>query len=183
MNKLSKKGLLLSAIVMAACSMPSMASASTFDGIGTHTLTSSDIGFTAAALGTNVTCGRAVFHIDVVTPVDAKITGTTFDDCTSTGTVVTVTSINVSSWTVTPVGDGFTISGINLVNHFTSGNVVTLLGNLAGATVNNATHTVTWNNATGLTATVHSGGTDVATASTTVGGTLTDDQGTLAVTT
>ena len=152
-------------------------SASTFDGIGAHTLTSSDVGITAAALATTVTCSRAVFEVFVASPFDARVTAATVDDCTSAGALLTITATNLP-WTIIPVGDGLTIDGIHLVSHFTSGNAWTFSGNLAGATVNNATHTATWNNATGLVLTVLTGGTvDSATASTTIGGTFTGRPG------
>jgi hypothetical protein len=189
MIKLSKKSLLLfiSALAMAAFAMPSLSSASTFEGIGAHTLTSAGISFSAGApLNAGASCTTAVFEVDVVNTLDAKVTNATFGHCTGTGilagTTATVTSLSLP-WTATPVGDGFTISGINIVNHFEGaapGPDVTLEGSLLGGTVTNATHTVTYAGTStsggGLTVTALG-----STAAATVAGDLRDDQNTLVV--
>jgi hypothetical protein len=177
------------ATVTAALGISSAASASTFDGIGPHTLTSSNIGFTAAApISGGWSCTTAVFEVDVVSVTDAKVTNATFGHCTGTGTPTGTTATVTATgfpWTVIPVGDGFTISGINIVNHFEGaapGPDVTLEGSLVGAVVTNATHTATY------AGTAASGGGLTATAlgvlaATVVSGDLRDDQNTLAVTT
>ncbi len=184
MIKLSKKSLLLfvSAIAMAAFALPSMASASTFDGIGRHTLTSNNLSFTSAGLGGGSICSSSTFELDVVSATHATVTGASFTGCNGidglAGVPATVTATNFP-WRVTPVGDGFTIDGIHIVAHFPAAALdVTLAGNLPGA-IDNASHTITLNGATGLTATAIPGGSAPATVS----GDLRDDQGTLTVTT
>jgi hypothetical protein len=178
------------ATVTAALGISSASSASTFEGIGAHTLTPTGIITFAfgSPLNGGASCTTAVFEVDVVNTLDAKVTNATFGHCTGTGilagTTATVTSLSLP-WTMTPVGDGFTISGINIVNHFEAaapGPDVTLEGSLVGATVNNTTNTVTYDGTSasggGLTATALG-----ASAGSLVAGTFTDDQHTLRVVT
>jgi hypothetical protein len=171
--------------VAAALGISHAAAAATFDGVGTHSLTSSNLSFTSAGLNGGSVCSSSVFTANVATGgATATVTGATFDGCTGTdglaGFPVTVTVTNLP-WTFTRTGAGaFAIDGIHLVVDvrlilslsFTYG------GNLGSGTINNTTHTVTYNNATGLTATASTGGS----ASATVSGDFRDDQNSLAVT-
>ncbi len=169
--------------VAAALGISHTASASTFDGIGNHTLTSNNLSFTSAGLGFGWVCTSSTFELDVVSVTHATVTGASFTGCSgidgSVGVPAAVTATNFP-WRVTPVGDGFTIDGIHAVLHLPAAGLdVTLGGNLAGGIIHNASHTITLNGATGLTATAIPGGS----ASATVSGDFRDDQGTLAVTT
>jgi hypothetical protein len=185
MIKFSKKSLLLfiSAIAMAAFAMPSLASAATFDGVGAHTLTSSSLGFTAGApLNGGSDCASSVFQVNVPAGgASATVTGATFSGCVGTdalnGIPADVTATNFP-WEITRTGVGTgLIDGIHIVVNFTAAaTIVTLSGNLPVA-INNTTHTITFTNATGLTAT--SGG---ASASTVVNGDFRDDQNSLGIT-
>jgi hypothetical protein len=183
MIKLSKKSLLLfvSAIAMAAFALPSMASAATFDGVGNHTLTSSNLSFTSTGLGGGSICTSSVFEV-AVSAASARVTAATFSGCTGTdgllGVPATPTATNLP-WTVTPVAGGIVIDGIHVVVHFPAASLnVTLSGSLLGGAVTNTTHTLTYTGGTGLLATASTGGSATATVS----GDFRDDQGTLAVT-
>ena len=170
--------------VAAALGISHTASASTFDGIGNHTLTSNNLSFTSAGLGAGWACSSSTWEVNVASTTVATVTSVAFSSCTGTdalaGVPSTLTVTNLP-WRVTPVGDGIVIDGIHIVLHFPAvGLSLTLAGNLAGGTVNNPTHTVTYNNGTGLTATAIPG---PGSAPATVSGDFRDDQGTLTVTT
>jgi len=185
MHKLYKKGLLLSAVTMAVCALPSMASAATFDGLGSHTLTSLNLGFTANLGGVQggANCTDSSFTLVVTNATTANVTGASFSHCTGIGAVagapVHATGTGFP-WRVTALASGtFAIDGIHVTNIFTlpSGPVdETLEGSLEG-TINNTTHVATFANAEGLTAT---GG--LGTGAATVSGTFSDSLNSLAVT-
>jgi hypothetical protein len=167
--------------VGAALGISQAASAATFDGVGNHTLTSANLSFTSTGLGAGWSCTSSRLEVTVAA-ASARVTAVTFDSCTGTdglaGVGATLTATNLP-WTVTPVGDAILIDGVHAVAHFPAvGLSLTLEGNLAGGTVANASHTVTYGSGLGLTMTASTGGS----GSVTVTGDLRDDQGTLAVT-
>lgn len=185
MTKLSKKSFALfaSAVATVALALPSMASAADFDGVGNHTLTSSNLSFNAPAFGAGAACTSSVFELNVATGgASASFTGATSTGCTGTGALAGIAAHVIYTgfpWTLTRSAPGvFTLHGVHVVAIYTAAGVIlTLAGTLHGVQVNNATHTVTLNNATGLTATVNG-----STAAATVSGDLIDDQGSFAVT-
>jgi hypothetical protein len=186
MIKLSKKSLLLflPAIATAAFAMPSLASAATFDGVGNHTLTSNNLSFTAGApLNAGSICSSSVLEVKVaVGGATATVTGGTFTGCTGTDGLVGIPAHVTGTgfpWTITRNAVGvFTIDGIHLAVVITGVSpIVTVSGNLGGGTIDNATHTVTYTKAPGLTETF--AGFSVAAP---VSGDFRDDQGTWAVT-
>ena len=185
MIKLSKKILLLfiSAIAMAACAMPSIAFAANFDGVGNHTLTSSNLSVTSAGLGAGTACTSSVLELNVAAGgATASVTGATFSGCTGTDALAGLPAhvfTTAFPWTLTRAGPGaFTIHGIHLLVIYTpSGLAETISGTIHGVAINNATHTVTFNNAVGLTAT-----TSGVTAPALVSGDFRDDQNSLGVT-
>jgi hypothetical protein len=190
MIKLSKKSLLLfiSAIAMAAFAMPSLASAANFDGVGQHTLTSSNLSFTSAGLNDAGTrCTSSIFEVNVASGgATATVTSASFSGCAGTTGPVTGLPADVSAsgfpWTITRTAlNTFTIDGVRVAANITGFGVVDLTGSLTGGVINCTTHVVTYTNAGDLTATATVGPPD-ATAPATVSGTLTDDQGTLCVT-
>ena len=184
MIKLSKKSFLifLSAIVTAAFPAPAMATAFTFDGIGNHTLTSANLSFTSTALGFGWGISSTVLEVNVPVPgAFATVTSAAFTGCTgtdsATGFACDVTATNFP-WAITRIAAGtFDIDGIHAVVNFTSAGVlVTLEGHLEGS-INNTTHTLTFANSVGLTATTTLGNAPVS-----VTGDFRDDQNTLQVT-
>jgi hypothetical protein len=176
-------GILTLVTVTAALAIAQAASAATYDGVGTHTLTSSSLGITIAApLNWGWDCASSVFQVNVPAGgASATVTGATFSGCVGTdalnGVPADVTATNFP-WEITRTGVGAgTIDGIHVVFNLTAAaTIVTLSGNLPVA-INNTTHTVTFSNATGLTAT--SGG---VSASTVVNGDFRDDQNSLGIT-
>jgi hypothetical protein len=169
--------------VTAAFGTSHAASASTFDGVGNHTLTSANLSFTSVGLGGGSICLLSIFEVNVASATSATVTNATFTGCNGTDGLAPFTAVPTVTglpWRVTPVGDGVTIDGIHIVVHFPgSGITVTLTGNLAGGAVNNATHTVTYAGGTGLFASANGGAENAATVS----GDFRDAQNTLAVTT
>lgn len=191
MTKLSKKSLLLfiSAIAMAAFAMPSMASAVTFHGPGNHTLTSSNLSVTSAALGAGWSCTSSVLEVNVAAnTASASVTNATFTGCSGLDGLATVPATVTATnfpWTITRTAVGtIVIDGIHAVAHFPAATLsLTVSGNLAGGAVNNTTHTVTYAGGLGLTMTLvpAHGGID-SSASAAVTGDLRDDQNSLGVT-
>jgi hypothetical protein len=111
MKKFSKKGLLLFAGAMAVCAfaMPAMASASSWGTIGTHhVLTSTNLGFSSDATGTQSMCTGASFTARVTSAANLEITAGGFSGCQlaapSLGATCTATSTGTSfPWTATAV--------------------------------------------------------------------------------
>jgi hypothetical protein len=173
----------LLATAAAALGIAHAASAANFDPANTtHTLTSTNLGFTA--LGAGASCTTADFVVDVsANGATATVTTASFGHCTGTGIAagqtaeVTTTSF---PWTITTTGIAgqITVDGIHITENFTAiGWTVALEGSLTGS-FNNLTHVATFTNAGDLTATGGALGNGTAT----VNGTFVDDQGTLAVT-
>jgi hypothetical protein len=87
MNMLSKKSALLFGAVLAVCAFvaPSMASAASWSGLGTHQLASANLNFTTniAPLGAaGSSCADSEFDADVVNAQVIEITGAVFRNCT-----------------------------------------------------------------------------------------------------
>lgn len=197
-KKLSKKSAMLFAGVLAVCalSMPAMAPAAIWDGVGSnHVLDSSNpanrISYSVAALGAGWTCGITDINIDIRSPTDAIVTNAVYASCMGTGSAVNCTVTNTGTsfpWTMTNTGTAdVTIHGENVDFSYenTPGaaqacgvpgeNIVT--GSLHTGVWNQATHEITYTNATGLS--VH---TSVGTFPVTVTGTLRDTAQTLTLT-
>jgi hypothetical protein len=181
MIKLPKKSLLLFVVVVAAMASASSASAATFDGVGQHTLTSSNLGFNVAALGAGWSCASSVFEVNVpVGGATATVTGASFSGCVGTGVLAGAADVAATNlpWEMTTLGNPgeVIIDGIHLAFNFTAAAVTfTLEGNLT-TPFNNATHTATYSGQT-ITSTSAFG-----TAPVGLTGSLRDDQQTLTVT-
>jgi hypothetical protein len=181
MIKLSKKSLLLFVVAVASMASASSASAATFDGVGQHTLTSSNLGFDVAAFGSGSSCASSVFEVNVpVGGATATVTGASFSGCVGTGLLAGAADVTATNlpWEITTLGNPgeVIIDGIHITSNFTAaGVIVTLEGNLT-TPFNNATHTATYSGQT-ITSTSALG-----TAPATVTGSLRDDQQTLAAT-
>jgi hypothetical protein len=188
MKLFSKRSVVLFAGVMAVCAfaVPSMASAATWGPASSEqTLTSTDLFFTTdPGLTTGSTCSVAQFTA-TVTATRLDITSATFDRCVGEAGLANCTATPVAQrlpWTATPttpvVIDGVHISVLfehkpGVANCPAPGAISTLTGNLQGGTFNDTTHTLHFLNATGLTSHLIGG----ASSSTTVTGTITDDDG------
>jgi hypothetical protein len=182
MIKLSKKGLLLFVVAVASMASASFASAATFDGVGTHQLRSTNLGWTSAALGAGMGCTTS--DLTVVVPAGgatASVTAASFSGCTGTGAFAGLTAHWTATnlpWPITTLGTAgqFRIDGIHITQNITGFGHVTVHGDLTGA-FNCATHVMTFANSGDLTAVSPIGGGAV-----TVSGTLTDSLGTLCIT-
>jgi hypothetical protein len=182
MTKLSKKSFLLFVVAVVSMASASSASATNFDGVGQHTLTSSNFAVSIPAFGGGWSCTSSTLEVNVAAGgATASVTGATFDGCAGTGSfagsVIDVTVTNFP-WGFTHLAPNtFEIDAEHMVTNFTaSGVTMTYEGSMEG-TINNTTHTATFANSPGLTETGALGN-----AATTVSGTFTDDQHTLAVT-
>jgi len=187
MKKLSKKSLLLFAAVLSlsAFAMPSMASATGWEPVGsTHLLTSADVSFNAPAVASGSICNHSTFEGHVVSTAVLTITTATFDGCTGTGTngtgcTTTAAPTNLD-WRATGLSTtNITIDGVNVDVRYSgtcalNGQTVRVTGALSGGTANNATHSVTYSADVGLTA--HSA---LGSFAATVSGTFRDVQQTL----
>jgi hypothetical protein len=168
-------------MVTGALGVTHAASAATFDGVGNHTLTSSNLSFNWPALGAGWSCTSTIFEVNVPAGgATATLTGVTVSSCVGTGALagvpadVTVTNL---PWEFTRTAAGtFDITGIHMTLNFTGVTNATLEGNLEGS-INNTTHTVTFANSPGLTLT-----SAIGNSPQTVTGDFRDDQNTLAVT-
>jgi hypothetical protein len=174
---------IMTVALMAALGLAHAASAANFDGVGQHTLTSSNLSFTSAGLGGGVSCTQSVFEVNVAAGgATATVTGATFDGCNGLDALspfVADVSASGFPWTITRTATGaFTIDGVRVTANVTGAFPVDFFGSLPG-TINNGTHVVTFAGS-GLTATATT--TPDQTAPATVSGTFTDDQGSLAVT-
>jgi len=179
MIKLSKKSLLLFVVAVASMASASSASAVTFDGVGQHTLTSSNLGFDQAGVGSS-SCAHTVFEVDV-TGATATVTGVTFTGCVGTSGLLSGPA-NVSGlgfpWEITTLGVAgqVTIDDVTVTADFTSVGIPVKLEGPLVTPFNNATHTATF---TGQTLTTTS---PIGTGTATITGSLRDVQQTLTVT-
>jgi hypothetical protein len=169
-------------MVTATLGASQVASAANFDGVGNHTLTSSNLGFSVPSLGWGMSCASSIFEVNVAaTGATATVTAATFDGCVGTG-LLSAPAVGTATnfpWEITTSGvpGQFTIDGIHITFDFPSIGVSwTFEGNLEG-TYNNTTNTATFASSTGLTAT-----TSLGNGPALVTGTLADDQHTLRVT-
>jgi hypothetical protein len=183
MIKLSKKSLLLFVVALASVASASSASAATFDGVGQHTLTSSNLRFTTQ-IGFGTSCSSSVFEVNVpASGATATVTSATFSGCVGTGGLSGTADISASGfpWEVTTLGvaNTVTIDGVRVhANVTSSSTTIDLSGSLTNGVFNCTTHVLEYNNAGDLTATITTPPPET-TLPATVSGTLTDDQGTL----
>jgi hypothetical protein len=109
MKKLSRQSVLLFGAVLAVCAfaVPSMASAASWAGLGTHQLSSNNLAFTATIAplpAAGWSCADTEFDADVVSGAVVEITAARFRNCDGTllaaGCTMTVTG-NDFPWTAT----------------------------------------------------------------------------------
>jgi hypothetical protein len=197
-----KKSVMLFSAVMAVCAMPSAASAASWGVIGSaHTLTSTSMVFVAhlSPTAVQVNCSHYQFNIDVSSAAALRVTSATFN-CTGgspnvAGCSATMTATGLP-WTITgTTTSDVTIDGYHADVRFedkpgTPGECnptfpdITFSGRVGGGVWNGGAgaHTITYTNATGLSATgFHSGGGQV-TVPATLSGTLRDLAQTLTLT-
>jgi hypothetical protein len=175
-------------VATAALGIAHTASAANFDGVGQHTLTSSNLSWTSAGLNdAGMRCTSSIFEVNVASGgATATVTNGSISGCAGTTGLFTGLPADVSAsgfpWTITRTAlNTFTIDGVRLVFNVTGSGNYDFTGALTGGTINCMTHVVTYTNAGDLTITATVGPPD-ATAPATVSGTFTDDQGTLCVT-
>jgi hypothetical protein len=109
MKKLPQKGVLLFGVVLAVCAFvgPSMASAASWAGAGTHQLLSTNLAFTNNFGGTLIgwTCAQSTVDFSVTNAGDAAVIGSRFTNCRGvTAAVVNCTLTTTGSnfpWTAT----------------------------------------------------------------------------------
>jgi hypothetical protein len=165
LKKLSKKSVLLFSAVMmlAAFVMPSMASAVAWSPVGSeHTLDSSTLQFSVAAVAGGSSCGVSQFTVDVRSSSTLTITNATFTNCTGTGTNGSGCSSTAKAtklpWTATATSTSTVqINGVHVDVNFAgscalAGAPVTLTGNLGSGVFDTLAHQVTFNGAGGLSA-------------------------------
>jgi hypothetical protein len=103
MKKFSAKSGLLFGVMLAVCAfvVPSMASAASWSGLGTHQLFSPNLSFQAVLNGQNSgsSCADSRFDADVVNAAVVEITGARFLNCTGT--------LAAADCTATPTGANF----------------------------------------------------------------------------
>ena len=192
----TSKSVLLFGVVLAVCAfvVPSMASAASWSGAGTHQLFSPNLSFTAAPTGVAAgsSCAASEFDSDVVSAAVIEITGGSFQNCRGL--------VNAADCTVTASGTKFPwtatartttdiqIHGIHVDLVFETGPgqpctgfagaKITLTGTLTGGVWDVPTKEITLNNAPGTN--VHVVGA-AASGPATVNGTIRDTTGTLNV--
>jgi hypothetical protein len=177
MKKLSTKGALLfaSAIAVCAFALPAMASAATWHGPfpSTHLLDAPgtnnpnnrlSITRDAAPPSGGWVCGFAQFHLDILSPTDARVTNFVTNGCHGTGLfincTVTLKAGNLP-WTVTnPSTHDIEIHDIDITEQYenTPGSAsacaapvtITTTGTLRNGTWTNPGHELEFNNAPGL---------------------------------
>jgi hypothetical protein len=121
MKKFSKKGVLLFAAAMALCAfmMPSVASAASWGGLGSHhVLDSPDVGFTSTSpLGAvSSKCTASTFTANVSSAANLEITATTFGGvCTATvGGAANICNTTATGQNLPWTGTAVTTSDIRL---------------------------------------------------------------------
>ena len=198
LKKLSKKGLLVfaSVLALAAFVTPSMASAASWGGGATHVLDSSDLNFINHAASLGSSCKVNTLHSVVSSAAVLTVTAATFSGCMGLGTTggqcTTTPVAGGLPWTATGLSTtNIQIHNINVTVTYanTPGNPtacpiagvpVTVTGTLAspGHTHWDAlAHQVTLFNATGVVA--HSAALGVAGQPVTINGTIRDRTQTL----
>jgi hypothetical protein len=170
------------AAAVAALGIAPAASAATFDGVGTHQLRSTNVGFNSPGLGDGGGCTTSDFTVVVPSGgATASVTAMSFSGCTGTGLFNGLTMHMTATglpWPITTLGTAgrFRIDGIHITDNVTGFGHITLHGNLDGA-LNCSTHVTTFNNDGALTEVSALGG-----APMTVSGSFTDSLNTLCIT-
>ena len=203
MKKLSSKSALLFGVVLAvsAFAVPSMASAASWGVIGTpHLLTSTNLSFfQQSSLNAGSSCADSTFNASVDNADVLTITAATFTGCTGLGNAIGCTATPTATgfpWIATAATTtDIRIRNIHFIIHFETkpggaagscptglhGQSVTLTGTLGNGTAGQtswvqASHTLSFNNATGLTVDVPG-----AALGTVVNGTIIDRTQTLSL--
>jgi hypothetical protein len=196
MKKLSGKSLLLFGVVLTvfAFAVPSMASAASFTGLGTHQLLSPNLSSTIPSANIGWSCADTRFDIDINNGNDGIITGSRFQGCVGSvgvGLNCTLTATGTKfPWTATAAGgtDNIQIHGVHVdmafetlpgtpaSNCLANGVEITLTGTLTGGSWNPTSREITFQGDDGL-----SGLNGANLLPTTVTGTFRDLNGTLGV--
>jgi hypothetical protein len=171
MRFLSKKGVVLFAGVMAVCAfvVPAIASADSFildSGTfpNTQILHSSNLSFNIPAIPMGWSCASSTFDVSVRSASDAQVLGAGgFSNCHGTGAGSNCTLTPVATrtpWTVTPSTGNLQIHDIvfDITFENTPGaaaacgspGTTTLTGTLSNGVWNNAAHSITYTDGTGL---------------------------------
>lgn len=167
LKNLSKRRGMFALATIAACVlvMPSAGSAANWSPIGsTHALDASTFAFFAGgAITAGATCSTVRFHTHVQSGAVLTITGASFSGCTGTGGITacsaTVTPTKLP-WSATAlVSNSLRIDGFHIGAAFTGAScplptTATVTGSIIGSSSSSTwdffTHTMTFNNATGL---------------------------------
>jgi hypothetical protein len=172
MRFLSRKGVVLFAGVMAVCAfvVPAVASADSFildagTFPNTQILHSSNLSFSIPSINWGWTCQSETYDVSVRSASDAQVLGAGLGNCHGTGGLVNCTLTFAGTrfpWTVTPSTTNLQIHDIlfDLTFENTPGaasacgtpGTITLTGTLSGGVWNNAAHSITLTDGTGLSA-------------------------------
>jgi hypothetical protein len=187
---------ILATAILATCALaaPSTGSAANWDVVGTtHTLDASTFSFFAGGgITAGATCATARFHTHVRSSAVLSITGASFSGCVATGSISACSVLFTATqfpWSATAIAENnLRIDGVHLGVLFTGASCTlptnsTLTGSIIGSVPGTSTwdffsHTMTFNNATGMT--THLPG--LATIPTTVTSALRDTSQTLTIT-
>ncbi|HEX5924543.1 MAG TPA: hypothetical protein VFY45_11970 [Baekduia sp.] len=187
---------ILVAAILATCALtaPSTGSAASWSPVGTtHTLDATTFSFFAGAgITAGALCATARFHTHVRSSTVLTITGASFSGCVATGTISACSVLFTAThfpWSATAISENnLRIDDVHLGVVFTGASCPlptnsTVTGSIGGAVPGTSTwdffsHTMTFNNATGLT--THLPG--IGTIPTTVTSGLRDTSQTLTIT-
>lgn len=179
LKNVPKRGSLLVLAAMAACALiaPSTGSAANWAVVGTtHVLDSSNFSFLAGgALNAGAACTRSQFHVDVQSGSNLTFTSSSLLNCTGTAgaTGCQVTMTRTQTWSaIATASNNLRLTGVRIDALFEDRpgspgscalpTTVVLTGDVSGSTAGTSTwdffsHTLTFNNAPGLTAHVGAG--------------------------
>jgi hypothetical protein len=193
---LSKRRSMLALVITGACALatPSAGSAASWAPVGTtHTLDATTFSFFAGGgITAGATCATARFHTHVRSGAVLAITGASFSGCVANGTISSCSVAFAATqfpWSATAIAENnLRIDGVHLGVLFTGAACSlptnsTLTGSIVGSVPGTSTwdfftHTMTFNNATGMT--THLPG--IGTIPTTVTSALRDTGQTLTIT-
>ncbi|HEX5924551.1 MAG TPA: hypothetical protein VFY45_12010 [Baekduia sp.] len=180
MKKLSQKSVLLFGVVLAVCAFvgPSMASAASWSGLGTHQLFSPNLSFiTGAPNFIGWSCAQSTFDTVVTNGADAAVIGSRFSNCrglpgaagsctltptgsrfpwTATATATATDNIQIHNMHVNLAFEA--LPGTAASECLTFGLQITLTGTLTGGSWNPTSKEIAFTNAHGLAGHANSGG-------------------------
>jgi hypothetical protein len=199
MKKLSGKSVVLFGVVLVVCAfaVPSMASAASFTGLGTHQLFSPNLSFNAPTAALGWSCADSRFDIDINNGNDGIITGGRFQNCrglpgTAAGNCTMTLTGTKFPWTATAAAgtDNLQVHGVHVDMAFealpgtaaseclANGVQATLTGTLTGGSWNPTSREITFQDDDGL---INHFNTGAASAPVFVTATFRDLNGTLGV--